>query len=218
MFDLYTMHVIANGVKYYKTSRVMFDEIFPSISDNMRNRLWDTLQALNLSFDSAYSTRTANKLPFITVESTDQLYDQQGLGNESFPFTDQFGRESRVNHIFTSQQCQVNIYADSIEAVRLFTRIVHASMLLFKNSLTKADFHNVLYTGSSSLAPDDQLIGEELGVYGRQLRFSALHLLQIPARIENLADIGELDTSYTVQVIHKDQTPSNSSVSGGVGV
>lgn len=218
MFDLYTLHVVANGVKYYKSNRAVFDEIFPAISEVMRNRLWNTLQDLNVSFDSAYSQRTAKKLPLITVESTDQLYDQQALGNESFPYTDQYGRETRVNHIFTSQQCQVNIYGESLESVRLYTRIIHASMLLFKNSLTKANYHNVLYTGSSSLIPDEQLIGEELGVYGRQLRFSALHLLQIPARIENLSNVGELDTQYTVQVIHESQTPSNSSVTGGVSV
>ena len=212
------MHVIANGIKYYKSNRAIFDEIFPAVSEAMRNRLWNTMQDLNVSFDSAYSRRTAKKLPFITVESTDQLYDQQGLGNESFPYTDQFGRETRVNHIFTSQQCQINIYAGTIEAVRLYTRVIHSSMLLFKNSLTKANYHNVLYTGSSSLAPDENLIGEELGVYGRQLRFSALHLLQIPARIENLQNVGALDTEYTVQVIHESQTPSNSSVTGGVSV
>ena len=218
MFDLYALHIVANGIKYYKTSRVMFDEIFPTVSDNMRNRLWNSLQEKTVGFDSAYSQRTANKLPLITVESTDQIYDQQALGNESFPYIDQFNRETRVNHIFTSQLCQVNIYADSLETVRLYTRIIHASFLLFKNSLTKVDFHNVLYSGSTSLMPEEQLIGEELGVYGRQLRFSALHLLQIPARIEDLSNIGQLDTELTLQVIHESQTPSSSSVSGGVSV
>lgn len=191
MFDLYLLHIIGNGIKYYSSSRTLFDPLFPHVSEAMRTRMWNSLQEESISLDGSFNIRTAGRLPLITVQSSEQFFDQQGLA--------QNGGEN-VNHIFTSQEAIVNIFTEAIETTRLIQTIVQASVLLFKDVLIKGHFQNVIYVGSSPLIPESALQGENLTTYGRQVRFSALHLLEIPAKIEQLDDIGAVDPQYTINV------------------
>lgn len=214
MFDLYMIHIIGNAVRYYKNDRTLFDPLLPHISPAMRDRMWATLQSTEISFDAAYNARTAKRLPLITVESSEQFYDEQGLAQVASEHVDDNGQLIRINHVFTSQEAVVNIYADTLEGVRLLALIVQAGMLTFKDVLVKAAFQNVIYVGSTSLVPDPSLTGEDLSTYGRQMRFAGLHLLEIPAKVQS----DTLDPLFTIQVQHESQRAQDSSTNGGVGV
>jgi hypothetical protein len=214
MFDLYLIHIIGNAVRYYRSDRALFDPLLPHISPAMRDRMWATLQTTEISFDAAYNARTAKRLPLITVESSEQFYDEQGLAQVASEHVDDNGQLVRLNHVFTSQEAVVNIYADTLEGVRLLALIVQAGMLTFKDVLVKAAFQNVIYVGSTSLVPDPSLTGEDLSTYGRQMRFAGLHLLEIPAKVQS----DTLDPLFTIQVQHESQRAQDSSTNGGVGV
>ena len=196
MFDLYLMHIIGNGVNYYKADRALFDPLFPHVATAMRDRMFQTLQDEKIAFDSSFQPRTAGKLPLITIQSSEQFYDQQGLG--------QHGGATRDNtafaHIFTSQEAVINVYTESIETVRLLQTIIQASVLLFKDILIQGGFQNILYIGANPLIPETSLMGENLATYGRQIRYSGLHLLEIPLKIEQLNDIGASELEYTINV------------------
>lgn len=217
MLDLYIIHIVGNAVRYYRSDRTLFDPLLPHISPAMRDRMWSTLQTVNVSFDAAYNARTAKRLPLITVESSEQYYDEQGLAQVASEHVDDNGQLIRLNHVFTSQEATVNIYADTLETVRLLALIVQAGMLLFHDVLVKAAYQNVIYIGATSLVPDPSFTGEDLSTYGRQMRFAGLHLLEIPAKV-NIDDPAALDPLFNIQVQHESQKAQGSSLNGGVSV
>ena len=196
MFDLYLMHIIGNGIKYYSADRSLFDPLFPHVATAMRDRMWAVLQTETVAFDSSFQPRTAGKLPLITIQSSEQFYDQQGLGQHGGVSGEDIG----YAHVFTSQEAVINIYTESVETVRLLQTIVQASVLLFTKVLIQGGFQNVLYIGANPLIPETLLRGENLATYGRQMRYSGLHLLEIPLKIEQLDEIGQADTQYTINV------------------
>ena len=191
MFDLYLMHIIGNGINYYKANRTLFDPLFPHVATAMRDRMFSTLQNETVAFDSSFQPRTAGKLPLITIQSSEQFYDQQGLGQNG---------GSDFAHIFTSQEAVINVYTESMETTRLLQTVIQASVLLFTQVLIKGGFQNILYIGANPLIPEASLRGENLATYGRQLRYSGLHLLEIPLKIEQLDDIGAKTLLNTINV------------------
>lgn len=199
MLDLYLIHIIGNAVKYYRSDRALFDPLLPFVSVQMRNRMFNTLQNTEVSFDSAYNARTAKRLPLITVESSEQYFDDQGIGQVASEHVDDNGQLIRLNHVFTNQEAIVNIYADSLETVRLLSLIVQAGVLTFKDVFVKASFQNIMYISSTSLMPDPAFTGEDLSTYGRQMRYAGLHLLEIPTK-ENIDDLNTLDTLFRIDV------------------
>ena len=218
MFDLYLIHIIGNAFRYYAADRALFDQLFPHVAEAMRDRMWTYLQTNTISFDSSYNARNARNLPLITVEDNEQFYDAQGLANSAGEYVNADDQLVRVSHLFTSHEAVINIFADSLEAVRVIEAIVQAGVILFHNFLVKAAFQNVIYVGSTTLVPETALVGEDLSTYGRQCRYAALHLREILTKVEQLDNIGQLDPVYTVQVQHEDQTPTDSAISGGVSV
>lgn len=199
MLDLYLIHIIGNAVKYYRSDRTLFDPLLPFVSVQMRNRMFNTLQNTEVSFDSAYNARTAKRLPLITVESSEQYFDDQGIGQVASEHIDDNGQLIRLNHVFTNQEAIVNIYADSLETVRLLSLIVQAGVLTFKDVFVKASFQNIMYISSTSLMPDPAFTGEDLSTYGRQMRYAGLHLLEIPTK-EKINDLNTLDTLFRIDV------------------
>jgi len=218
MFDLHFIHAIKNGVRYFKTDRLLFDPLFPNVSDNMKARMFQWLQTNEIKFDAAYTGAAAEGLPLVTVELTEAYYDSQPLGNASFAQTDDEGRVFQRFAMFTSQEVRVNIYAKEMEAVRLIHKLIQATMMLFHKSFINAGYQNILYTGTTPLLPDLALEGEGLNVYGRQVRYAALHLLEIPGYTEDLDNIGIYDPLYDIQVALDDTTPFESGVPGAVTV
>ena len=218
MFDLHFIHAVKNGLRYFKADRFMFDPLFPNVSDNMKARMFQWLQDNEIKFDAAYTGGAAEGLPLVTVELTEAYYDQQGLGNHAFSSTDDEGRVFHRYHLFTSQEVRVNIYAKEMEAVRLIHKLIQATMLLFHKSFINAGYQNVLYTGTTPLVPELALEGEGLNVYGRQVRYAALHLLEIPGYTEDLNNIGIYDPLLDIQVALDDTTPVESGVPGAVTV
>jgi hypothetical protein len=218
MIDLHVIHAIGNGINYFKKSRLLFDPLFPTVSADMKARMFAYLNNNKIALDTSFNTKKANALPLITVEHNEHSYDSQGLGNASHSTYDEDGRETKYSHLFTSQDVVINMYAKEMETLRMMHRLVISSMLLFHPSFINAGYQNLLYVGSTSMELDEKLFGENFGVYGRSCRYAALHLLQIPARIEDVANIGALEPLLDIQVQPSDVTPQISGVQGGVVV
>jgi hypothetical protein len=217
MFDLHTIHAIKNGIHYYTRDRLMFDALFPAVSDNMKARMFQFLTDNPVSFDGAYTGSTAKTLPLVTVELVEAYYDSQGIGNMAHQRSDADGRVFHYYHQFTSQEVRINVYCNQMEGLRAIHRLIQASMLLWKNSFIKAGYENLLFTGTTPLVPEPRLEGEGRDVYSRQLRYAALHLLEIPAKIEDLSNIGALEPLLDVEVFAEDTT-ADSGVQGRVSV
>jgi len=224
MLDLHMTHIIANGIKYYSSARQLFHQLFPHVGDSLKARMFAWLNASKPNFDLGFNKLTTKKMPLITVEITEALYDAQGLGNSSGSIYSAVGEpltEIKYVHEFTSQECRVNIYAGEIEGIRVLHAIVKASVLIFTPQLLNAGYQNILYLGTSSLEPEPQLQSEAgMGVYGRQCVYGALHLSVLPFKVEDLTNIGEVAEPLDIQVQKSIYGPADlpSGEGGGVDV
>lgn len=222
MFDLHVQAVLQNGFKYFRADRSLFDPIFGTVSDNFKARMFTKLNNVTINFDNAYNVKTAKDLPLVTIELNETNYDSQGLGQAAYSvYTPQVtgGRlEDRFIHEFTSQLVSINLYAADMELLRVMHQVTRASMLLFSRKILEAGFENLIYNGTNSLLPNKDLQIADLVVYGRQSVYSALQIMEIPWKIEDLTNIGALEELLPVQVANADLTSIDlpSGVGGGV--
>lgn len=224
MLDLHMTHIIANGIKYFSADRALFDPLFPAVGEALKARMFTWLQENKVSYDLGFNKLTTKKVPLITVELTEALYDSQGLANSSGSVYSAVGQpltETRYAHEFTSQECRLNIYAGEVDGLRVLHAIVKASVLIFTPHLISAGYQNVLYLGTSALEPEATLKSESgMGVYGRQCVYAALHHSILPVKVEDLTNIGAEDPILDIQVQKSIYTAADlpSGVSGGVDV
>jgi|LauGreDrversion4_2_1035121.scaffolds.fasta_scaffold08837_2 hypothetical protein len=200
MFDLHLMHILRNGIKYYSSSRDLFDPLFPTFSETMRTRMFAELTRKPVSFDAAYQNRKAGALPLITIENSEEALSNQALADFSGTAVDAFGRRVQYKHIFINHAAGINIFADSLEAVRTLQIIVHASVLLFTSALLKANYENVMYQGSSSVMPETLLQDGGTPAYSVRALYIALQHLVIPTYLDDLQDIGATPDTYEIKV------------------
>lgn len=200
MFDVHLIHIIGNGVKYYKSDRRLFDQLFPFLGEQSKARMFAELNRKAVSFDTAFQNRKIGGLPLIIIQNSEQSFSSQALSDSSGYVMDGDTRVE-LSHIFTSQAADINIYADSPEMVRCLNNIVQASILLFRKSLIKAQYEQVMYMGSSAIGVDPSLQDEGTSAYVRTMNYSALHHMIIPTRVEDLANIGATPETYSVEII-----------------
>lgn len=169
MFDLHVLHAVGNGLKYYQDNEEKFKGLFSDVGETLRQAMYEKFKNTKIQTDVAYAGRTP-QLPLVTCEINEQFYDRQGLGNLG---------ANNTFHLFTSQEAVIHIYAKDIDTLRVFHRVIQASMLIFTPSFLRTGYQNILFTGSSTLTPEESLISEDLRVFTRQLRYAALHLLEV---------------------------------------
>lgn len=171
MIDFHVLHTIANGVKYYTDTEAAFNKVFYDVADAYKTKLYAKLQNTKVSYNSGYLKKAEN-FPLITVttdESTDDT-DNQVLNNRGF---------ASESVLFLNQECTINIYAPDIDTLRVLHRIVQTSMLLFKKDFFKIGYLNIEFIKSSDLAPEKDLVGEDVIVYRRQITYNAQRQLGV---------------------------------------
>lgn len=224
MLDLHMTHIVANGIRYFSADRSIFDNLFPGVGEPLKARMFTWLQSHKVQFDLGYAKLSTQRLPLITVELTEALYDSQGLANMSGAYHSPVGQplsETKYVHEFSSQECRINVYAGEVDGLRVLHAIVKASVLIWTPSLVNAGYQNVLYLGTSALELEPALRSEGgMGVYGRQCVYAALHLLELPFKIEDVNNIGAADPLLDIQVQQSKYTAAElpSGVAGGVDV
>lgn len=223
MFDLHIIHAITNGIKYFKADRSLFDPLFKHVSATYRERMFNKFAATPVYIDGAFNVKTAKDLPLITVELSETRYDGQGLGLASFAqYTDTgtigFSQE-RFIHEFNSQRVMINVYVGELELMRVLHHVIKAAILLFTRKLLEAGYQNIVYEGTNALEPVPELRATgDLIVYGRQCVYSALQIIEIPYKIEDINNIGAAEVLLDIQVQNADFDAAElpSGVSGGV--
>lgn len=200
MLDIHLMHILSNGVKYYKSSRDLFDPLFYTFADSMKARIFAELNRQPISFDTAFQNRKSGGLPLITVENSEQVFPNQSLADASGMAEDGFGRLVRWSHIFTSQTAAINVYTDSMELTRALQIICRSSILLYTPQLLRAGYENLLYQGSSAVYVEAQLYEGGSAAYATTLTYSALHHHMIPVYQDNIDTIGTPPAEYLIDV------------------
>lgn len=178
MIDYHIQHVIANGCKYYLDNQDKFVNLFSDISENFAIKLYNKLKETNINFNQGYM-KARESLPLITfkvAESTDDT-ENQVLSNRGY---------GRNNILFLNQQCEIFIYTDSLDIIRVLHRIIQSSMLLFKKNFYKAGYINIEFIDSSDVKPDDKLISDSITTYNKKLTYNAQKQLLVEPLEEEL--------------------------------
>lgn len=162
--DLHISHTIANGVKYYVDNRVEFEALFFDVAASLRDSYYNKLASLDIKFDVALRKRH-EKFPLITISIDEKSADTfQPLGNRGFQ-----GELS----LLVNQECDLNIYSDDLDAMRVLQRTIQSSMLIFKKNFLAMGYLNMQFISSTSLDIEDDVITSNVDVYGRSLRYRA---------------------------------------------
>ena len=186
MIDYHLNHVIANGIKYYLDNEDKFLNLFADVSSSYADKLYGKLQEINLSFNLSYQKKH-EKFPLITYnisENTDDV-ENQVLSNRGF---------GNNQVLFLNQECNINLYADNIDVMRILHRLIQSSMLLFKKNFFEAGYINIEFISSNEIEPDDDIISDTVTMFGREIKYRAQKQLIVePITVDDAEFTWELD-------------------------
>lgn len=165
MIDYHLNHVIANGIKYYTDNQDKFRSIFNDVSVNYADKLFTRLNELNVSFNMSYQNKHEN-FPLITFTIAENADDteNQVLSNRGFG-----GNQV----LFLNQECEISLYADNMDTMRILHRIIQCSMLLFKKNFFNAGYINIEFISSEESEIDDDIISDNVIMFGRKIKYRA---------------------------------------------
>lgn len=164
MLDLHINHTLSNGLKYYRDNRAAFDEIMYDISPTLRDKYYDKLVEITVNFNKAFS-EAHNKLPLITTRISERTNDrEQVLGNKGH-----YGK----NVLILNQECEINIYSNEYDIIRILHRVLQSTMLIFKGSFLSIGYLNLEFIKSEEVDLDDDLVGDNVIVFHRKVTYVA---------------------------------------------
>ena len=202
MLDLHFAHLLKNGLHYYLKDRFMFDPLFPMLSSTMAEKLFNHLNSNKIDIDFAF-VKQSNTLPLITISISEQEYAFATLGDIGGSSERGEGRTVLNKNFSIKQNIDLNIYAKDLDTLRGLTHLVHCIITLFKNSLLKKGYLDIVFTGSSSVKPISDLQTEGSQIYARKMSFSSIYHQEISSYIEDLNNIGELEPLLPIKVYDK---------------
>jgi hypothetical protein len=182
--DLHITHTISNGIKYFKDNEVKFNELFYDIGSTLRTTYFNKLNDIQASFDVALRKKT-EKFPLITVSVEENSSDTfQMLGNRGF-------NEKLV--LLVNQTCDVNIFADDLDTLRILHRVIQASMLIFKQNFLAIGYLNIQFEKASKIEIENELTTSNIDLYTRSITFVAQKQLKASEPVEEFDGPWELN-------------------------
>lgn len=176
LFDLHMLQGMQSGVRDYLESKDAFKELFKGIGDSLLDTWFDQIVSQKPAIKSSFSPGT-DDFPVIAVQLEAENRDTPShpLGRFSHMLDD--GRE--VEKILLTQRVSVTILSKHPE----ITRCLHIVCRAAATRLTKPFleyYEDVKYLDAADLAPDNNLLAEELGIYVRRQRYEALSYADVP--------------------------------------
>lgn len=173
--DLHIQHVLSNGIKLYKDNNDnIFRELFYDVSQTLSDKWYQKFNSTDINFDKAFS-RKKEKYPLITTKLAEMVDSQQKLlGNRGF-------QGNRT--MFINSQCDIHIFADDFDLIRILERICKVSILGFKDNFLTVGYLDINFIGSQDLEPRYDLTSDDVIVYNRVLSFTAGQELNVKPQI-----------------------------------
>tara|TARA_A100001388_G_scaffold263942_3_gene234790 strand:+ start:1687 stop:2346 length:660 start_codon:yes stop_codon:yes gene_type:complete len=176
LFDLHLLQGMQAGVKEYLDSEVSFKELFKGVSDDLLGSWFNELQRQRPTVKAAFSPG-ADDFPVIAVQLEAENTDTPShpLGRYSHELDD--GR--RVEKVLLTQRVSVTILSKHPEITRCLHVICRATATRLTKPFLKF-YDDVKFMDAADLAPDENLLAEELGIYVRRQRYEALSYADVP--------------------------------------
>jgi hypothetical protein len=176
LFDLHLLQGLQSGVSQYLGNETDFKDLFKGVSTGLLSTWFANLNANKPTIKASFSPG-ADDFPVIAVQLESENTSNPGHPLGRFSHTLVNNRE--VEKILLTQRVSVTILSKHPE----ITRCLHIVCRAAATRLTKAFleyYDDVKYLDAADLAPDDNLLAEELGIYVRRQRYEALGFADVP--------------------------------------
>jgi hypothetical protein len=182
ILDIHAELAIANLWAQYMADAAVFKALFSNVPDALAQVWFDELSAatLNAAGDHELNVVThgaqrvaAKGFPMVTVELLDESVAHEPLGGawEVADFVEQEGA-------ILAQSVRLRLFAKSPEATRALFVVLRAMPFQLKAAFIELGYADISYVRGEALDPEEQLVTEEAGIYGRGMTWSAMAEVQ----------------------------------------
>lgn len=176
LFDLHLLQGMQSGVSQYLGSEANFKELFKGVSANLLGTWFSTLNAHKPTIKASFSPG-ADDFPVIAIQ-----LESENTSNPGHPlgmFTHTVATNREVETILLTQRVSVTILSRHPEITRCLHIVCRAAATRMNKAFLEY-YDDVKYLDAADLAPDDNLLAEELGIYVRRQRYEALSFAEVP--------------------------------------
>lgn len=176
LFDLHLLQGLQAGTAQYLDSRESFRELFKGVSQSLLDTWFDELNAVRPKIRASFAPGR-DDFPVIAVQLETESTDNPSHPMGGFSHTLPDGRE--VQKILVRQIVSVTILSKHPEITRCLHILCRAAASRLTGQFLEF-YDDVKYQDAADLAPDDNLLAEELGIYVRRQRYEALSYADVP--------------------------------------
>ncbi len=176
LFDLHLLQGMQAGVSQYLGNETHFKELFKGVSDDLLGTWFSELNARRPTIKASF-TPGADDFPVIAVQLESENTSNPGHPLGRFSHTVSNNRE--VEKVLLTQRVSVTILSKHPEITRCLHIVCRAAATRLTSAFLEY-YDDVKYIDAADLAPDDNLLAEELGIYVRRQRYEALSFADVP--------------------------------------
>jgi hypothetical protein len=176
IFDLHLLHGLQGGWVDYRDSFAHFSELFFGVKESLLQTWWQHLNDNEPKFRAAFAPGAEN-FPLVVVQlESESEAEKPALGQFAYRDPD---TKRAVQQIIIRQTVSVTIMSNHPEITRAL-HVVCRALVSRLGPVFMKQYLDVHYSSAEDLAPDDQLMAEDLGVYVRRQRYEAISEVSIP--------------------------------------
>ena len=176
IFDLHLLHGLQGGWPDYRDNFGYFKELFYGVQDSLLQSWWDQLREKEPSFRASFAPGAEN-MPLVVVQlESEREAERPPLGHFSYRRKDD---QRKVQQLIVRQVVTTTIMSNHPELTRALHVVCRATVSRLGSMFMK-QYIDVKYDSAEDLAPDEQLVAEDLGVYVRRQRYEAISEVDVP--------------------------------------
>lgn len=175
IFDLHLLHGLQGAWPDYRDNFGYFKELFYGVQESLLQSWWTQLKEKEPSFRASFAPGAEN-FPLVVVQlESEREAERPPLGQFAYRRDD--GRS--VQQLIVRQIVTSTIMTNHPELTRALHVVCRAIVSRLGPTFMK-QYIDVKYDSAEDLAPDEQLVAEDLGVYVRRQRFEAISEVDVP--------------------------------------
>lgn len=178
IFDLHLLQALEQGWSDIKNDDTAWGELFEGIDSSITTEWIASLRSTDLDFGAAFRTdNTTLPAVFVTLDSDELEFQTLGFytGETRVDLSASATSTVELDGFLTRETASIHIYAGNPEILRAIYVLMKGLVLSSLSWLMlSAGYHEVTFRGGGDSQPDRELFPDELGVFTRALRWSAV--------------------------------------------
>jgi len=188
VLDIHVMLYLQGGWATYGDpsnpgAQAAFAKLFPRVKPSLVARWWAELSRHKPVFNPAEQPRTPrstgedpNLIPMVIVELDTEDNDVDLIG-EAGRYDPVSGK--LIHGEFHRQRAVVTIFARSPSLARSLYVLFRDTLMLAQHDFIEEGYTNLYFVNGGRLEPEEELIAEQAGLYGRRMVWEARALIEL---------------------------------------